>query len=148
MVKKIMAFVFSVLMASGVSTTSVDVNSYTALSKNTEEVEGVIYKDDYKSVDVECSPASISAAAACKRALENADDYFDSVMKQVYYRIYRASGNGWMSVTIYSSEIEDRAVFDVDRAAEVLIDRGYVVNLSKDSQGWVLEISWSDCYEG
>ena len=147
MVKKIMAFVFSVLMASGVSTTSVDVNSYTALSKNTEEVEGVIYKDDYKSVDVECSPASISAAAACKRALENTDDYFDTVMKQVYYRIYRASGNGWMSATIYSSEIEDRAVFDVDRAAEVLISRGYVVNLSKDSQGWVLEISWSDCYE-
>ena len=147
MVKKIMAFVFSVLMASGVSTTSVDVNSYTALSKNTEEVEGVIYKDDYKSVDVECSPTSISAAAACKRALENTDDYFDSVMKQVYYRIYRASGNGWMSVTIYSRDIEDRAVFDVDRAAEVLTSRGYVVNLSKDSQGWVLEISWSDCYE-
>ena len=147
MVRKIMAFVFSVLMASGVSTTSVDVNSYTALSKNTEEVEGVIYKDDYKSVDVECSPTSISAAAACKRALESTDDYFDTVMKQVYYRIYRASGNGWMSVTIYSSEVEDRAVFDVDRAAEVLLDRGYVVNLSKDSQGWVLEISWSDCYE-
>ena len=147
MVRKIMAFVFSVLMASGASTTSVDVNSYTALSKNTEEVEGMIYKDDYKSVDVECSPTSISAAAACKRALENTDDYFDTVMKQVYYRIYRASGNGWMSVTIYSSEIEDRAVFDADRAAEVLINRGYVVNLSKDSQGWVLEISWSDCYE-
>ena len=147
MVKKIMAFVFSVLMASGVSTTSVDVNSYTALSKNTEEVEGVTYKDDYKSVDVECSPTSISAAAACKRALKNTDDYFDSVMKQIYYRIYRDSGNGWMSVTIYSSEIEDNAAFDVDRAAEVLLDRGYVVNLSKDSQGWVLEISWSDCYE-
>lgn len=147
MVKKIMAFVFSVLMASGVSTTSVDVNSYTALSKNTEEVEGVMYKDDYKSVDTECSPTSISAAAACKRALESTDDYFDSVMKQIYYRIYRASGNGWMSVTIYSSEIEDRAVFDVDRAAEVLISRDYVVDLSKDSQGWVLEISWSDCYE-
>ena len=147
MVKKIMAFAFSILMASGVSTASVDVNSYTALSKNTEEAEGVIYKDDYKSVDVECSPTSISAAAACKRALENADDYFDSVMKQIYYRIYRASGNGWMSVTIYSSEIEDRAVFDVDRAAEVLISRDYVVNLSKDSQGWVLEISWGDCYE-
>ena len=147
MVRKIMAFVFSVLMASGVSTTSVDVDSYTALSKNTEEVEGVMCKDDYKSVDVECSPTSISAAAACKRALENTDDYFDSVMKQIYYRIYRASGNGWMSVTIYSSEIEDRAVFDVDRAADVLISRGYVINLSKDSQGWVLEISWSDCYE-
>ena len=147
MVRKIMAFVFSVLMASGVSTTSVDVNSYTALSKNTEEVEGVIYKDDYKSVDVECSPTSISAAAACKRALENTDDYFDSVMKQIYYRIYRASGNGWMSVTIYSSEIEDRAVFDVDRAVEVLTGRGYAVNLSKDSQGWVLEIVWADCYE-
>ena len=147
MVKKIMAFVFSVLVASGVSTTSVDVDSCTALSKNTEEVEGVIYKDDYKSVDVECSPISISAAAACKRALESTDEYFDSVMKQIYYKIYRASGNGWMSVTIYSSEIEDRAVFDVDRAAEVLISRGYVVNLSKDSQGWVLEISWSDCYK-
>ena len=147
MVRKIMAFVFSVMMASGASVTSVDVDSYTALSKNTEEVEGVTYKDDYKSVDVECSPTSISAAAACKRALENTDDYFDSVMKQIYYRIYRASGNGWMSATIYSSEIEDNAVFDVDRAAEVLISRGYVVNLSKDSQGWVLEISWSDCYE-
>ena len=147
MVKKIMAFVFSVMMASGVSTTSVGVNSYTALSKNTEEVEGVTYKDNYKSVDVECSPMSISAAAACERALESTDDYFDSVMKQIYYRIYRASGNGWMSGTIYSSEVEDRAVFDVDRAAEVLISRGYVVNLSKDSQGWVLEISWSDCYE-
>ena len=147
MVKKIMAFVFSVLMASGVSTTSVDVNSCAALSKNTEEVEGVTYKDDYKSVDVECSPTSISAVAACKRALENTDDYFDSVMKQIYYRIYRASGNGWMSATIYSSEVEDRAGFDVDRAVEVLISRGYIVNLSKDSQGWVLEISWSDCYE-
>ena len=147
MVKKIMAFVFSVMMASGVNTASVDVNSYTALSKNTEDVEGVIYKDDCKSVDVECSPTSISAAAACKRALESTDDYFDTVMKQIYYRIYRASGNGWMSATIYSSEIEDNAVFDVDRAAEVLISRGYVVNLSKDSQGWVLEISWSDCYE-
>ena len=147
MVKKIMAFVFSVMMASGASVTSVDVDSYAALSKNTEEVEGVMYKDDYKSVDAECSPTSISAAAACKRALENTDNYFDSVMKQIYYRIYRASGNGWMSVTIYSSEIEDRAVFDVDRAAEMLIDRGYVVNLSKDSQGWVLEISWGDCYE-
>lgn len=147
MVKKIMAFVFSVLMASGVSATSVDVDSCTALSKNTDEVEGVLYKDDYKSVDVECSPTSISAAAACKRALESADNYFDSVMSQVYYRIYRASDNGWMSVTIYSSEIEDRAVFDVDRAVEVLISRGYTVNLSKDSQGWVLEIVWADCYE-
>ena len=147
MVRKIMAFIFSVLMTSGASAASIDVDSYAALSKNTEEVEGVTYKDNYKSVDVECSPTSISAAAACKRALENTDDYFDSVMKQIYYRIYRASGNGWMSVTVYSSEIEDRAVFDVDRAAEVLISRGYVVNLSKDSQGWVLEISWSDCYE-
>ena len=147
MVRKIMAFVFSVLLASSAGVPPVEVDSYAALSKNTEEVEGVIYKDDYKSVDVECSPTSISAAAACKRAIENTDDYFDSVMKQVYYRIYRASGNGWMSVTICSSEIEDRAVFDVDRAAEVLISRGYVVNLSKDSQGWVLEISWSDCYE-
>ena len=147
MVRKIMAFVFSVLLASGASAASIDVDSYAALSKNTEEVEGVTYKDNYRSVDVECSPTSISAAAACKRALENTDDYFASVMKQIYYRIYRASGNGWMSATVYSSEIEDRAVFDVDRAAEVLISRGYVVNLSKDSQGWVLEISWSDCYE-
>ena len=147
MVKKIMAFVFSVLMASGVNTASVDVDSYTALSKNTDEVEGVLYKDDYVSVDVECSPTSISASAACKRALESTDDYFDSVMKQIYYRIYRASGNSWMSVTIYSSEIEDRAVFDVDRAVEVLISRGYAVNLSKDSQGWVLEVTWADCYE-
>ena len=147
MLRKIMAFVFSVLLASSAGVPPVEVDSYTALSKNTEEVEGVIYKDDYKSVDVECSSTSISAAAACKRALENTDNYFDTVMKQVYYRIYRASGNGWMSVTIYSSEIEDNAAFDVDRAAEVLINRGYVVNLSKDSQGWVLEISWSDCYE-
>ena len=68
-------------------------------------------------------------------------------MKQIYYRIYRASGNGWMSVTIYSSEIEDRAVFDIDRAVEVLISRGYTVNLNKDSQGWILEIAWADCYE-
>ena len=147
MVKKIMAFIFSILMASGVNATSVDVNSCTALSKNTDEVEGILYKDDYVSVDVECSPTSISAAAACKRALENTDDYFDSTMKQVYYRIYRASGNGWMTVTIYSSEIEDRAVFDVDHAAEILIDRGYAVNLSKDSQSWVLEVIWADCYE-
>ena len=147
MVKKIMAFVFSVLMASGVNTTSVDVDSYTALSKNTDEIEGVLYKDDYKSVDVECSPTSISAAAACKQALESTDNYFDSIMKQVYYRIYRASGNGWMSVTIYSSEMEVRTVFDIDRAAEVLISRGYAVNLSKDSQGWVLEVIWADCYE-
>ena len=147
MVKKIMAFVFSVLMASGANTASVDVNSCTALSRNTDEIEGVLYKDDYVSVDVECSPTSISASAACKRALESTDDYFDSVMKQVYYRIYRASGNGWMSVTIYSSEIEDRTVFDVDRAVEVLTGRGYAVNLSKDSQGWVLEIVWADCYE-
>ena len=147
MVKKIMAFVFSVLMVSGVNTTSVDVNSYTALSKNTDEVEGVLYKDDCVSVDVECSPTSISAAAAYKRALESTDDYFDTVMKQIYYRIYRASGNGWMSVTIYSSEIEDRAVFDIDRAVEVLISRGYTVNLNKDSQGWILEIAWADCYE-
>ena len=147
MVKKIMAFVFSVLMASGANTASVDVNSCTALSKNTDEIEGVLYKDDYKSVDVECSPTSISAAAACKRALESADDNFDSIMKQIYYRIYRASGNGWMSVTIYSSEIEDRTVFDVDRAVEVLTGRGYAVSLSKDSQGWVLEIVWADCYE-
>ena len=145
MVKKIMAFVFSILMASGVNATSVD--SYTALSKNTDEIEGVLYKDDYASVDVECSPTSISAAAACKRALESTDDNFDSIMKQIYYRIYRASGNGWMSVTIYSSEIEDRTVFDVDRAVEVLLSRGYAVNLSKDSQGWVLEIVWADCYE-
>ena len=147
MVKKIMAFVFSVLMASGANTASVDVDSCTALSKNTDEVEGVLYKDDYKSVDVECSPTSISAAAACKQALESTDNYFDSIMKQVYYRIYRASGNGWMSVTIYSSEIEDKAVLDIDRAVEVLTGRGYAVNLSKDSQGWVLEIVWVDCYE-
>ena len=147
MVKKIMAFVFSVLMVSGANMASVDVDSYTALSKNTDEIEGVLYKDDYKSVDVECSPTSISASAACKRALESTDDYFDSIMKQVYYRIYRASGNGWMSATIYSSEVEDRAVFDVDRAVEVLTGRGYAVNLSKDSQGWVLEIAWADCYE-
>ena len=147
MVKKIMAFVFSVLMASGINTTSVDVDSYTALSKNTDEIEGVLYKDDYASVDVECSPTSISAAAACKRALESTDDNFDSIMKQIYYRIYRASGNGWMSVTIYSSEIEDRTVFDVDRAVEILTNRGYAVNLSKDSQGWVLEVIWADCYE-
>ena len=147
MVKKIMAFVFSILMASGVNTATVDIDSCTALSKNTDEVEGVLYKDDYVSVDIECSPTSISAAAACKRALENTDDNFDSIMKQIYYRIYRASGNGWMSATIYSSEIEDRAVFDVDRAVEVLISRGYAVNLNKDSQGWVLEIAWADCYE-
>ena len=147
MVKQIMAFVFSVLMASSANTASVDVDSYVALSKNTDEVEGVLYKDDYVSVDIECSPTSISAAAACKRALENTDDSFDSIMKQIYYRIYRASGNGWMSVTIYSSEIEDRTVFDVDRAVEVLTGRGYTVNLSKDSQGWVLEIVWADCYE-
>lgn len=147
MVKKIMVFVFSTVMVFGSLAVSTAVDSYTALSKNTDEIEGVLYKDDYKSVDVECSPASISAAAACKRAFENTDDNFDSVMKQIYYRIYRASGNGWMSVTIYSSEIEDRAVFDVDRAVEVLISRGYTVNLSKDSQGWVLEIIWADCYE-
>lgn len=147
MVKKIMAFVFSVLMASSASTSTADVHQYTALSKNTDEVEGVLYKDNYVSVDAECSPTSISASAACKRAMENTDDYFDSAMKQVYYRIYRASGNGWMSVTIYSSEIEDRTVFDVDRAAEVLISRGYAVNLNKDSQGWVLEVIWADCYE-
>lgn len=148
MVKKILVFIFSVLMASSVNASTVDVHQYTALSKNTEEVEGVLYKDNYASVDVECSPTSISAAAACKRALENTDDYFDSAMKQVYYRIYRASGNGWMSVTIYSSEVEDRIMFDVDRVIEVLADRGYAVNLDKDSQGWVLEITWSDCYEG
>ena len=147
MVKQIMAFVFSVLMASSANTASVDVDSYVALSKNTDEIEGVLYKDDYKSVDVECSPTSISASAACKRAIESTDNYFSSVMKQVYYRIYRASGNGWMSVTIYSSEIEDKAVFDVDRAVEALISRGYAVNLNKDSQGWVLEIAWADCYE-
>ena len=147
MVKKIMAFVFSVLMASGANMASVDVDSYTALSKNTDEIEGVLYKDNYKSVDVECSPTSISAAAACKQALESTDNYFDSIMKQIYYRIYRASGNGWMSVTIYSSEVEDRAVFDVDRAVEVLTGRGYTVNLSKDSQGWVLEVVWDGCYE-
>ena len=147
MVKKIIAFVFSTVMVFGSLATSTAVDSYTALSKNTDEIEGVLYKDDYKSVDVECSPTSISAAAACKRALESTDDNFDSIMKQIYYRIYRASGNGWMSVTIYSSEIEDRTVFNVDRAAEVLVDRGYAVNLSKDSQGWVLEIVWADCYE-
>ena len=147
MVKKIIAFVFSTVMVFGSLAASTAVDSYAALSKNTDEVEGVLYKDDYKSVDVECSPTSISASAACKRALESTDNYFDSVMKQVYYRIYRASGNGWMSVTIYSSEIEDRAVFDVDRAAEVLISRGYAVNLVKDSQGWVLEVIWADCYE-
>ena len=147
MVKKIMAFVFSTVMVFGSLAASTAVDSYTALSKNTDEVEGVLYKDDYKTVDVECFPTSISAAAACKRALENTDDSFDSIMKQIYYRIYRASGNGWMSVTIYSSEIEDRTVFDADRAVEVLIDRGYAVNLSKDSQGWVLEIVWADCYE-
>ena len=147
MVKKIMAFVFSILMASGANTASVDVNSCTALSKNTDEIEGILYKDDYVSVDVECSPTSISAAAACKRALESTDDNFDSIMRQIYYRIYRASGNGWMSVTIYSSEIEDRTVFDVDQAVEVLLGRGYAVNLSKDSQGWVLEIVWADYYE-
>ena len=147
MVKKIMAFVFSTVMVFGSLAASTAVDSYTVLSKNTDEVEGVLYKDDYKSVDVECSPTSISAAAACKRALENTDDNFDSVMKQIYYRIYRASGNGWMSVTIYSSEVEDRTVFDVDRAVEVLTGRGYAVNLSKDSQGWVLEVIWDDCYE-
>ena len=118
MVKKIMSFIFSTVLVFGSLAASTAVDSYTALSKNTDEVEGVLYKDDYKSVDVECSPTSISASAACKRALESTDDYFDSVMKQVYYRIYRASGNGWMSVTIYSSEIEDRVVFDVDRAVE------------------------------
>ena len=147
MVKKILAFVFSILMASSANASTADVHQYTALSKNTDEIEGVLYKDDYVSVDVECSPTSISAAAACKRALESTDDNFDSIMRQIYYRIYRASGNGWMSVAIYSSEIEDRTVFDVDRAVEVLLSRGYAVNLSKDSQGWVLEIVWADCYE-
>ena len=147
MVKKIIAFVFSTVMVFGSLVTSTAVDSYTALSKNTDETEGVLYADEHKSVDVECSPTSISAAAACKRALESTDDNFDSIMKQIYYRIYRASGNGWMSVTIYSSEIEDRTVFDVDRAVEVLISRGYAVSLSKDSQGWVLEVIWADCYE-
>ena len=147
MVKQIITFIFSTVMVFGSLAASTAVDSYTALSKNTDEVEGVLYADEYKSVDVECSPTSISAAAACKRALESTDDYFDSVMKQIYYRIYRASGNGWMSVTIYSSDVEDRTVFDVDRAAEVLISRGYAVNLNKDSQGWVLEVIWADCYE-
>ena len=147
MVKKIVSFIFSTVLVFGSIAASTAVDSYTALSKNTDEIEGVLYKDDYVSVDVECSPTSISAAAACKRALESTDNNFDSAMKQIYYRIYRASGNGWMSVTIYSSEIEDRAVFDVDRAAEVLTSRGYAVNLNKDSQGWVLEVIWADCYE-
>ena len=147
MVKKIMAFIFSTVLVFGSMAASTAVDSYTALSKNTDEVKGVLYKDDYVSVDVECSPTSISAAAACKRALENTDDNFDSIMKQIYYRIYRASGNGWMSVTIYSIEVEDRTVFDVGRAVKVLANRGYAVNLSKDSQGWVLEIVWADCYE-
>lgn len=147
MVKKIMSFIFSTVLVFGSMAASTAVDSYTALSKNTDEVEGVLYKDDYKSVDVECSSTSISASAACKRALESTDNYFDSVMKQVYYRIYRASGNGWMSVTIYSSEIEDRTVFDVDQAVAVLTSRGYAVNLTKDSQGWVLEVIWDDCYE-
>ena len=147
MVKKIMSFIFSTVLVFGSLAASTAVDSCTALSKNTDEVEGVLYADEYKSVDVECSPTSISAAAACKRALESTDDNFDSIMRQIYYRIYRASGNGWMSVTIYSSEVEDRAVFDVDRAVEVLISRGYAVHLSKDSQGWVLEIVWADCYE-
>lgn len=141
MVKKIMACVFSALIMSGVSMASV--NSCTALSKNTDEVEGIVYR----SVDVECSSSSISAAAACKRALENTDDDFDFMMKQVYSRIYRASGNGWMSVTILSREIASCVVFDVDRAVDVLSERGYTVTLNKDSQGWVLEIDWSGCYE-
>ena len=147
MVKKIMSFIFSTVLVFGSIAASTAVDSYTALSKNTDEVEGVLYKDDYVSVDVECSPTSISAAAACKRAFESTDDNFDSIMRQIYYRIYRASGNGWMSVTIYSSEIEDRTVFDVDRAVKVLLSRGYAVNLSKDSQGWVLEVVWDGCYE-
>lgn len=147
MVKKIMSFIFSTVLVFGSLAASTAVDSYTALSKNTDEIEGVLYKDNYVSVDVECSPTSISAAAACKRALESTDDNFDSIMKQIYYRIYRASGNGWMSVAIYSSEIEDRTVFNVDRAVEVLTGRGYAVNLNKDSQGWVLEIVWADCYE-
>lgn len=147
MVEKIMSFIFSTVLVFGSLAASTAVDSYTALSKNTDEIEGVLYKDDYKSVDVECSPSSISAAAACKRALESTDNYFDSVMTQIYYRIYRASGNGWVSVTIYSSEIEDRVVFDVDQAVKVLISRGYAVNLNKDSQGWVLEVIWADCYE-
>ena len=147
MVKKIMACICSTVLVFGSLAASTAVDSYTALSKNTDEVEGVLYADEYKPVDVECSPTSISASAACKRALESTDDYFDSIMKQIYYRIYRASGNGWMSVTIYSSEIEDRTVFDIDRAVEVLVSRGYAVNLNKDSQGWVLEVIWADCYE-
>lgn len=147
MVKKIIVFMFSVLMVAGSSVATVDVNSYTALSKNTEETEGVTCKDNYRPVDVECSQTSISAASAYKRALEGTDEYFDPVMKQVYCRIYRASSNGWMSVSIYSSEIEGAAVFNVERAVEVLNNRGYVVNLSKDSQGWILEISWGDGYE-
>ena len=44
MVKKIMAFVFSVLMASSVNTVSVDVDSYAVLSKNTDEVEAYCTK--------------------------------------------------------------------------------------------------------
>ena len=82
MVKKIMAFVFSTVMVFGSLATSTAVDSYTALSKNTDEVEGVLYKDGYVSVDVECSPTSISAAAACKRALENTDDNFDSIISR------------------------------------------------------------------
>ena len=67
MVKKIMSFIFSTVMVFGSLAASTAVDSCTALSKNTDEVEGVLYKDDYVSVDVECSPTSISAAAACKR---------------------------------------------------------------------------------
>lgn len=129
---------------------NVTVASTMANSKNTDEVEGVCYAT--KIIDVEASPDSISAQAACKIALEHSDRVFKEQMEEVYNKIYTAAIDGGFAVRIYSDEIYDSEILDLEKMESVLKDRGYRVTLSRnnkpyESNEWVLVIDWNDCYK-
>lgn len=135
---------------SDMSKKNVTVASTMANSKNTDEVEGVCCAT--KIIDVEASPDSISAQAACKIALSHSDRVFREQMSEVYNKIYIAASEGRFSIRIYSDEISNSEIPDLDRIVKTLESRGYQVITSNNTKPyendeWVLLIDWSDCYK-
>lgn len=128
---------------------NVTVASTMANSKNTDEVEGVCYAT--KILDVEASPDSISAQAACKIALEHSDRVFKEQMEEIYNKIYTAAVDGRFTIRIYSDELPIECVSsDIKKVIKTLEDRGYDVTMASsptELDEWILVIDWSDCYK-
>jgi len=128
---------------------NVTVASTMANSKNTDEVEGICYAT--KIIDVEASPDSISAQAACKIALEHSDRIFKEQMEEIYNKIYTAAVDGRFTIRIYSDELSENCVSsDIKKVIKALESRGYDVTMGSsptELDEWVLVIDWNDCYK-